>query len=99
MFLLELRFLMVSLVSHIACKENITDVGEGMAKAVADTDSGSNQGGFTTDGSNITGFSSMHDSGTGGSPSLGNFPLFPQTMCEGDDVNGCVCHDLLLNMK
>jgi len=37
----------------------------GMAKAVADTDSQSNQGGFTTDGANITGFSSMHDSGTG----------------------------------
>jgi putative alpha-1,2-mannosidase len=61
----------------------------GMAKAVADTDSGSNQGGFTTDGSSITGFSSMHDSGTGGSPSLGNFPLFPYTSCAGDDVNGC----------
>lgn len=37
----------------------------GLAKAVADTDSGSNQGGFTFDGANITGFSSMHDSGTG----------------------------------
>lgn len=37
----------------------------GMAKAVADTNSASNQGGFTTDNSNITGFSSMHDSGTG----------------------------------
>ncbi|PVH89054.1 glycoside hydrolase family 92 protein [Cadophora sp. DSE1049] len=61
----------------------------GMAKAVADTDSGSNQGGFTTDGSNITGFSSMHDSGTGGSPSLGNFALFPYAGCVGDDVNGC----------
>lgn len=36
-----------------------------MAKAVADSDSDSNQGGFTTDGANITGFSSMHDSGTG----------------------------------
>ncbi len=60
-----------------------------MAKAVADTDSESNQGGFTTDGSNITGFSSMHDSGTGGSPSLGNFALFPYTSCAGDDVNGC----------
>ena len=60
-----------------------------MAKAVADTDSGSNQGGFTTDGSNITGFSSMHDSGTGGSPSLGNFALFPHTGCAGDDVDGC----------
>ncbi|KAL3419273.1 glycosyl hydrolase family 92 [Phlyctema vagabunda] len=61
----------------------------GMAKAVADTDSGSNQGGFTTDNSNITGFSSMHDSGTGGSPSLGNFALFPYTSCLGDEVNGC----------
>jgi putative alpha-1,2-mannosidase len=61
-----------------------------MAKAVADTNSGSNQGGFTTDGSNITGFSSMHDSGTGGSPSLGNFALFPYTSCAGDDVDGCV---------
>lgn len=62
----------------------------GMAKAVADTNSGSNQGGFTTDGSKITGFSSMHDSGTGGSPSLGNFPLFPYASCPGDDVDNCV---------
>lgn len=60
-----------------------------MAKAVADTDSESNQGGFAYDGSNVTGFSSMHDSGTGGSPSLGNFPLFPYAQCAGDDVNGC----------
>jgi len=37
----------------------------------------------------ITGFSSMHDSGTGGSPSLGNFPVFPYASCVGDDVNGC----------
>lgn len=29
----------------------------GMAKAVADTNSGSNQGGFTLDGSPVTGFS------------------------------------------
>ena len=36
-----------------------------MAKAVADVDSGSNQGGFTTEGGNVTGFSTMHDSGTG----------------------------------
>jgi len=60
-----------------------------MAKAVADTNSSSNQGGFTTDGSQITGFSSMHDSGTGGSPSLGNFALFPYSGCAGDDVDGC----------
>lgn len=62
----------------------------GMAKAVADTDSESNQGGFAHEGGSVTGFSSMHDSGTGGSPSLGNFPLFPYAKCAGDDVNGCV---------
>ena len=43
----------------------------GMAKAVADTNSSSNQGGFTLDGSPVTGFSALHDSGTGGYPSLG----------------------------
>lgn len=38
----------------------------GMAKAVADVDSESNQGGFTSDANgNVTGFSTMHDSGTG----------------------------------
>ncbi|PYH44441.1 glycoside hydrolase family 92 protein [Aspergillus saccharolyticus JOP 1030-1] len=62
----------------------------GMAKAVADTDSQNNQGGFAFDGSRITGFSSLHDSGTGGQPSLGNFPLFPYTSCQNDDVNGCL---------
>jgi len=36
-----------------------------MAKAVADVN-GEDQGGFASDGSNITGFSHMHDSGTGG---------------------------------
>lgn len=61
----------------------------GMAKAVADTDSGSNQGGFAYEGGSVTGFSSMHDSGTGGNPSLGNFPLFAHANCVGDDVNGC----------
>ena len=61
----------------------------GMAKAVADTNSGSNQGGFTLDGSPVSGFSVMHDSGTGGSPSLGNFPLFPYSGCADDDVDRC----------
>jgi predicted alpha-1,2-mannosidase len=61
----------------------------GMAKPVADTDSGSNQGGFTWDDAKITGFSTMHDSGTGGSPSLGNFPLFPFAKCPNDDINLC----------
>lgn len=61
-----------------------------MAKAVADTDSRTNQGGFALDGSDITGFSNMHDSGTGGNPSLGNFALFPYSNCENDHVDGCV---------
>lgn len=62
----------------------------GMAKAVADTDSVSDQGGFTSDHSKVTGFSSLHDSGTGGSPSLGNFQLFPYASCTNDTVDGCV---------
>ncbi|KAK7923500.1 glycosyl hydrolase family 92 [Apiospora marii] len=61
----------------------------GMAKAVADTNSGSNQGGFTLDGSPVQGFSVLHDSGTGGSPSLGNFPFFVYPSCPGDDINRC----------
>lgn len=61
----------------------------GMAKAGPDTNSGSNQGGFTMDGAPITGFSLMHDTGTGGSPSLGNFALFPHTACTDGDVNSC----------
>ena len=36
-----------------------------MAKAVADTDK-ENQAGFSSNDGNITGFSHMHDSGTGG---------------------------------
>ncbi|KAK4983680.1 hypothetical protein LTR50_007075 [Elasticomyces elasticus] len=59
-----------------------------MAKAVADVN-GEDQGGFASDGSNVTGFSHMHDSGTGGSPSLGNFPLFPQAGCPGDQLDRC----------
>ncbi|PHH82431.1 hypothetical protein CDD82_6008 [Ophiocordyceps australis] len=59
----------------------------GLAKAVADVD-GQNTGGFAMDASNVTGFSSVHDSGTGGNPSLGNFPIFPQ-LCPGDDLNQC----------
>jgi len=29
----------------------------------------------------------MYDSDTGGSPSPGNFSLFPQAGCPGDDIN------------
>jgi predicted alpha-1,2-mannosidase len=59
----------------------------GLAKPVADVD-GQNTGGFSTDGSNVTGFSHMHDSGTGGNPSMGNFPLFPQ-YCADNLVDNC----------
>ena len=60
----------------------------GMAKAVADCN-GDNQGGFASDGSDIVGFSHMHDSGTGGSPSLGLFPIFPQSGCPANDIDNC----------
>lgn len=60
----------------------------GMAKAVADVNL-ENQGGFASNNGNITGFSHMHDSGTGGSPSLGNFPLFAQSSCPNDDIDQC----------
>lgn len=59
----------------------------GLAKPVADVD-GQNTGGFSTDGSNVTGFSHMHDSGTGGYPSMGQFPLFPQ-YCPENVVDNC----------
>jgi predicted alpha-1,2-mannosidase len=59
----------------------------GLAKPVADVD-GQNTGGFSTDGSNVTGFSHMHDSGTGGNPSMGQFPLFPQ-YCADNVVDNC----------
>ncbi|KAF2764900.1 glycoside hydrolase family 92 protein [Teratosphaeria nubilosa] len=62
----------------------------GVAKAVADTNSSSAQGGFTTDGSPVTGFSMLHDSGTGGELSLGDFALFPYQGCANDEVDGCV---------
>lgn len=59
----------------------------GLAKAVADSTDGGDQGGFVDDGATISGFSSLHDSGTGGSPSLGNFALFPYAnAADPDDV-------------
>ncbi|KAI1081265.1 glycoside hydrolase family 92 protein [Whalleya microplaca] len=61
----------------------------GMAKAVADSTSDS-QGGYASNGSPVSGFSHMHDSGTGGASSLGNFPIFVYPGCAGDEVNGCM---------
>ena len=60
----------------------------GMAKAVADV-SGQDAAGWAYDFSNVTGFSALHDSGTGGQPSMGNFPLSVQVACKGDVIEGC----------
>jgi putative alpha-1,2-mannosidase len=60
------------------------------SESVADVNSADDkQGGFASDTSDITGFSHMHDSGTGGGASLGNFPTFPQSGCPGDSINNC----------
>ncbi|KAK7189851.1 glycosyl hydrolase family 92 [Paraphaeosphaeria sporulosa] len=61
----------------------------GMAKACPDTNADENQGGFSSDNSSIIGFSHMHDSGTGGARSLGNFPIFAQAGCPNGDINAC----------
>ena len=61
-----------------------------MAKAVADTLSpNENAGGFVSDDKPVLGFSQMHDSGTGGNPSLGNFPIFFHPGCPDDDYTRC----------
>jgi len=61
-----------------------------MAKAVADTRSpAENAAGYVTDENQIIGFSHMHDSGTGGNPSLGNFPLYVHPGCPFDDFTKC----------
>lgn len=62
-----------------------------MAKAVADVDGDDNTCGFATGGVyNVTGFSHMHDSGTGGQPSLGQFPIFPFIGCPDDEISDCL---------
>ncbi|KAI1848938.1 hypothetical protein JX266_005366 [Neoarthrinium moseri] len=62
----------------------------GMAKAVADVNNwGETAAGFVSDDSKIAGFSHLHDSGTGGSPSLGNFPIFLHPGCPEDDFQQC----------
>ncbi|KAI0024117.1 alpha-1,2-mannosidase, putative subfamily [Xylariomycetidae sp. FL0641] len=60
-----------------------------MAKAGPDVTE-DNQGGYASNGSPVTGFSHMHDSGTGGASSLGNFPVFPYPGCNGDAIDGCI---------
>ncbi|KAH8929084.1 glycoside hydrolase family 92 protein [Atractiella rhizophila] len=71
----------------------------GSVKAVADTLSTDNAAGFVSDDSPITGISQLHDDGTGGTASLGNFKLFP-TWCdiasvEHGDEERCVVEERL----
>ncbi|KAJ7181028.1 alpha-1,2-mannosidase, putative subfamily [Mycena filopes] len=63
----------------------------GSVKAGADSNSGDNQAGYVSDGSNITGISQLHDDGTGGGSSLGNFPFLPLTsaQCANNDLTKC----------
>lgn len=63
-----------------------------MVKPVADSLSG-NRGGFQTDDPFVTGFSHMHDTGTGGGSSMGNFPLWPMSHCAGNSPDGCAPFD------
>jgi putative alpha-1,2-mannosidase len=65
---------LLAVTSHLVCFYLQGELGlfgtnehKGMAKAVADTDNpNENTGGYSSDNSNITGFSMLHDSGTGG---------------------------------
>jgi len=59
-----------------------------MAKAVPDSLSSDNAGGFVGDAPTLIGISQMHDSGTGGSPSLGNFPIWINN-CTGSSWDSC----------
>ncbi|CCM06181.1 uncharacterized protein FIBRA_08423 [Fibroporia radiculosa] len=63
----------------------------GMAKPGMDTDSPGNQAGYDANPIyNATGFSQLHDQGTGGGVSLSNFKLWPFASCpDGDTFNAC----------
>ncbi|KAL4261951.1 Peptide-N(4)-(N-acetyl-beta-glucosaminyl)asparagine amidase [Pleurotus pulmonarius] len=58
----------------------------GMVKAGMDTDSPGNHAGYDADPQfNVTGFSQLHDSGTGGAVPLSNFKIFPFAECSSFD--------------
>ena len=60
-----------------------------MAKAVVDSSTPwQNQAGFLHDRSPLIGMSQLHDEGTGGSPSLGNFPIW-MTNCNNMSWDSC----------
>ncbi|KAI5117324.1 hypothetical protein M0805_002339 [Coniferiporia weirii] len=61
----------------------------GMVKAGMDTDSPENHAGYDADPRySVTGFSQLHDDGTGGNIPLSNFKLFPLTHC----ADSATCH-------
>ncbi|KAF7308199.1 Alpha-1-2-mannosidase family protein [Mycena chlorophos] len=64
----------------------------GSVKAGADSLSGDNQAGYVSDGTPITGISQLHDDGTGGGASLGNFPFLPYntSQCADNNLQNCV---------
>ncbi|EKM57353.1 glycoside hydrolase family 92 protein [Phanerochaete carnosa HHB-10118-sp] len=58
----------------------------GMTKAGMDTDSPGNQAGYDANPTfNVTGFSQLHDDGTGGGVSLSLFKVFPFASCGPND--------------
>ncbi|KAF8624708.1 hypothetical protein AX17_007039 [Amanita inopinata Kibby_2008] len=58
----------------------------GMVKTGMDTDAPGNHAGYDGDPKyNVTGFSQLHDSGTGGAVPLSNFKLFPFKQCSSFD--------------
>ena len=59
----------------------------GMAKPVADLAGKENMAGFAWGSDPVNGFSSLHDSGSGGLSSMGNFPIFLIPSCP--DVQDC----------
>ncbi|KAI0752421.1 glycoside hydrolase family 92 protein [Daedaleopsis nitida] len=67
------------------------NVPHGMVKVGMDTDSPGNHAGYDADPTfNVTGFSQLHDDGTGGSVPLSNFKLFPFASCgQGNDFEEC----------
>src|SRR5579859_1677547 len=61
----------------------------GMAKAVMDSSTAwQNQAGFLHDNSPLVGLSQLHDEGTGGSPSLANFPIW-MDRCQNSSLDSC----------
>ncbi|KAN0133100.1 Glycosyl hydrolase family 92 domain containing protein [Lactarius tabidus] len=62
-------------------------VPHGMVKVGMDIDSPGNHAGYDANSSFlVTGFSQLHDDGTGGAPPLSNFKIFPSANCSSFDT-------------